>query len=67
MAGGGASEALPLQKYVDNVLAMSKRGGGTTSFEVVLTRELEDLAIVMGEGKKFPSFKTGLGGGGAKV
>ena len=25
-------------------------GGGTTRFEVVLTRELEVLAIVMGEG-----------------
>ena len=42
-------------------------GGDTTSFEVVSTRELEDLAIVMGEGKTFPPFKTGLGGGGTKV
>ena len=35
-------------------------GGGTKSFEVVLTRELEVLAIVMGGGrKKFPPFKRG--------
>ena len=29
---------------------MLKGGGGTTSFELVLTWELEVLAIVMGEG-----------------
>ena len=50
-------------------------GWGTTSFEVVLTRELEALAIVMGCGgrggvskfpsSKFPSFKIVLGGRGA--
>ena len=35
-------------------------GGGTTSFEVVLTWELEVLAIVMGGGrKKCPPFKRG--------
>ena len=40
---------------------MLKGGGGTTSFEVVLTWELEVLAIVMGGGrKKFPPFKVRL-------
>ena len=48
--------------------------GGTKSFEVVLTRELEVLAIVMGGRKKFPPFKrhgtrsfTLSGGGAQKV
>ena len=36
-------------------------GWGTTSFEVVLTWELEVLAIVMGGGRKmFPPFKVRL-------
>ena len=49
--GRGACEVLPLRKRggAEQVLAMLK-GGGTTSFEVVLTRELEVLAIVMGGG-----------------
>ena len=39
---------------VEQVLGMLKRGGGgTTSFEVVLTWELEVLAIVMGGTKSF--------------
>ena len=67
---GGPSEVLPLQKGgAEKVLAMLK--GGTKHFEVVLQRELEVLAIVMGGGrKKFPSFKRGgakcftLSGGG---
>ena len=42
----GASEVLPLQK----------RGGDTTSFEVVLTWELEVLAIVMGGAQKVSTF-----------
>ena len=47
--GGGVSEVLPLQKgEVEKVLAVLKGGGGTTSFEVVSTWELEVLAIVMG-------------------
>ena len=38
----------------------AERGGGTQSFEVVLTRELEVLATVMGGGcKRFPPFKRG--------
>ena len=53
-------------------------GGGTQSFEVVLTQELEVLAILMEVGggghQKFPSFKRGArkivvcleGGGGRK-
>ena len=43
------------------VLAVLK-GGGTKSFEVVLTWELEVLAIAMGGGgrKMFPSFKVRL-------
>ena len=32
-------------------------GGGTKRFEVVLTRELEVLTIVIGGCKKFPPFK----------
>ena len=40
---------------------MLKGGGGTKCFEVVLTWELEVLAIVMGGGhKKFPPFKVRL-------
>ena len=41
---------------------MLKGGWGTKSFEVVLTWELEVLAIVIGEGgrKKFPPFKVRL-------
>ena len=35
--------------------------GGTTCFEVVLTRELEVLAILMEGRKKFPPFKRGGG------
>ena len=42
---GGASEVLPLQKW-------GAEKGGTTSFEIVLTRKLEVLAI------------KGRGGGG---
>ena len=46
------------------VLAVLKGGGGsgTKSFEVVLTWELEILAIVIGGGerKKFPPFKVRL-------
>ena len=44
------------------VLLLHKGGGGGAggSFEVVLTWELEVLAIVMGGGrKKFPTIKTG--------
>ena len=52
--GGGAGEVLPLQKRgSDKVLAILK-GGGTHSFEVVSTRELEVLVIVTG---KFPMEK----------
>ena len=62
--GGGASEVLPLPKGgAEKVLAMLKGGGGggTTSFEVVLTWELEVLAIVMGVREKLPPFKKGGG------
>ena len=54
-----------------NVLAMLK-GGGAQKIEVVLTRELEVLAVVMGVRTKFPHFKRGrkrfyrLEGGGAQ-
>ena len=47
--------------------------GGTNSFEIGLTQELEVLAIVIGERKMFQPFKRGaqkvlpcLEGGGAK-
>ena len=39
--GGGASEVLPLQK------------GGQKKFEVVLTRDIEVLAILRGGGRGF--------------
>ena len=56
----------------EKVLAMLKwGGGGTKTFEVGLTRELEVLAIVMGGGcKKFPPFPKcfhPLKGGAQKV
>ena len=58
---GGTSEVLPLQKRGERkkVLAVLKGGGGTTSFEVVLTWELEVLAIVMwgGGAKSFYPFR----------
>ena len=45
----------------EKVLAILKGGGGTTSFEVVLTQELEVLAIVIGGGgaKSFHPLKAG--------
>ena len=46
--GGGASEVSPLRKV-----------GGTKSFKVVLARELEVLAILMGAGKGFHLLKGG--------
>ena len=42
--GGGASDVLPLRKW-NGSKRFSHAEGGTTSFEVVLTRELEVLAI----------------------
>ena len=39
-----------MERRAEKVLAMLKWGRGTTSFEVVLTWELEVLAIVMGGG-----------------
>ena len=48
--GGGASE---VKRGAEKALAMLKGvAGGTTSVEVVLTRELEVLAILMEEGTK---------------
>ena len=41
------------------------KGGGTTCFEVVLTRELEVLAILLGGGGE--KFYPVLSGGGAKT
>ena len=43
---------------------MVKGGGVTTSFEVVVARELEVLTILMGGAKGFHPLK---GGGGQKV
>ena len=59
--GGGACEVLPLRK--GGGVAMIK--GDTQSFEVVLTQELEVLAIVMGGGAQqvVPCLE---GGGGAE-
>ena len=48
LGGGGASEVVTPTKIGRGVkvLAMLMGGGGTSSFEVVLTPELEVLAIV---------------------
>ena len=59
---GGGSEVLPLQKSggVEKSFSCAEVGGHK-SFEVVLPRELEVLAIVMGWGrKKFPLFRVRL-------
>ena len=62
--GGGVSEVLPLQKKGGADFLFSRAeggGGGTKSCEVVLTWELEILAIVIRGGrKKFPPFKVRL-------
>ena len=60
----GACKVLPLRKGgTEKVLAMLKGGGGGIKrFGVVLTRELEVLAILKGGVKRFHSLK---GGGGA--
>ena len=54
--GGGVSEVLPLQKKggADFFFSCAEGGGGgcTKSCEVVLTWELEILAIVIGGGAK---------------
>ena len=59
--GGGGSEFLPLQKGGGGGKSFSHAKGGWRSFEVVLTWELEVLAIVMGilpclEGRGAKSF-----------
>ena len=49
--GGGACEVLPQVKGGGKSFSHGEGGGGgTKSFEVVLTQELEVLAIVMGGG-----------------
>ena len=59
--GGGQVKFHPYEKWgVQKVLAMLK--GGTKSFKVVLTRELEVLAILMGAAKGFHLLKVGGGG-----
>ena len=61
--GGGGGSFTPTKSGGKKVLAMLKGVGGTTSFEVVLPRELEVLAILMRGHKKFYPV---LRGGGAK-
>ena len=54
----------PYKKGGGGIVFSHSEGRSTTSFEVVLTRELEVLAIVMGVGgghKTFPPFKRGGG------
>ena len=59
--GGGYKRGVnftpPKRGGAKKVLAMLK--GDTKCFEVVLTRDLEVLAIVMGGGKMFSPFKRG--------
>ena len=50
------------KREAEKVVAMLRGGGGgrgRTSFEVVLTLELEVLAILMTGCKTFPPFKRG--------
>ena len=61
---GGSSEVLPLGKGGGGGKSLSHaegggdtKRGGTKSFEVVLIRELEVLAIVMGGAKRFHLLK----------
>ena len=70
--GGGKSSFTPTKggRGAEKVVAMlggGGGGGGTSSFEVVLTQELEVLAILIGGGrKKCPPFKRWEGGGVVK-
>ena len=50
--GGATKWQVKQKRGGGNVLAVLKGGWGTTSFEVVLTWELEVLAIVMGGGSQ---------------
>ena len=63
--GRGASEVLSLQNEEGGRQSFSHTngGGGTTSFEVVLTRELDVFAILMGGTNSFHPFKKKRGGG----
>ena len=59
---GGKSSYLPLQKGRERKQVLARlKGGGHTEFWVVLTQELEVLAILKEGRKRFPPFK---GGGG---
>ena len=73
--GGGQVKFYPYKKGGGRKSCSHAERGGTQTFEVVLTQELEVLAILMGGGRlKFPPFKRGgaqkvlpcLKGGGAK-
>ena len=57
--GGGASEVYPNKKGVEKVLALLNGGGGggTKCFEVVLTQELEALAILKEGANSFQPLK----------
>ena len=58
--GRGVSEVLALRKGGgEKVLVLLKGGGGTKSFKVVLTRELEVLAILKWGEKGFNPLKWG--------
>ena len=63
--GGGVSEVLPLQKKggADFLFSRAEGGGGTKSCEVVLTWELEILAIVIrgGGAKSFHPLRLDYG------
>ena len=49
----------PTKRGTEKVLAMLKVGGGHNSFEVVLTQELDVLAILMGSTTSLSSLKVG--------
>ena len=63
--GGGQVKFYPCNKGggAGKSFSHAEGGGGTTSFEVILPKELEVLAIVIGGGcaKKCPPFKRGGG------
>ena len=55
---GGKSSYLPLQKGRERKQVLARlKGGGHTEFWVVLTQELEVLAILKEGRKRFPPFK----------
>ena len=60
--GGGQWSFTPTERRETKCLRHAEGGGDLKSFEVVLTRELEVSAILIGGHTKFPPFKRWRGG-----